>query len=357
MTMVGADADRLEAAAAQMQRAADALDEHSGSLTRQLGGLSWLGQVAGAFLNMWNGHHNAHLKSTAQFIRDAAAKLIAQAQQQRDASQPAGSGPRAETMPFRIDLTNPSIPGGRFERLPYRIDLNNPPVPGGFETLPYPLDLSDLYRVDVMDFALPGLDSFMRDIGGWIAPPPDNALDWLRNQYDQLGIVQGVVDFGKAGGGAMSILGAVTDSALWLHDGIENGFWDGGTMGQGLSAIASSTGAIAGLASGGAALPALTAAVAGAPLLPVVAVGAATFGVAFGATNYVLDHFGYNGQSLGDHMSGSAYDSIYGTGELTVAEADARVERLSGWSGLGHYGIDAVSAAADSVSDFFDSIF
>ena len=358
MTMVGADADRLEAAAAQMQRAADELDEHSGSLTRQLGGLSWLGQVAGAFLNMWNGHHNAHLKSTAQFIRDAAAKLIAQAKQQREASQSGGSSPRAETMPFRIDLTNPSIPGGRAETMPYKIDLENPPVPGGFETMPYRLDLSDLYGLDVMDFALPGLDSFIRDIGGWIAPPPDNALDWLRNQYDQLGIVQGVAEFGKTGAvGAVSILGAVTDSVLWVHDGIEKGFWDGGTMGQGLSAILSSTGAIAGLASGGAALPALTAAVAGAPLLPLVAVGAATGGLAFGATNYVLDHFGYNGQSLGDHLSGSAYDSIYGTGEISVAEADARVQRLSGWSGLVHYGEDAVSAAADSVSDFFDSIF
>jgi hypothetical protein len=122
MTMVGADADRLEAAAAQMQRAADALDEHSGSLTRQLGGLSWLGQVAGAFLNMWNGHHNAHLKSTAQFIRDAAAKLIAQAKQQREASAAAGAltgaKPASRVKPIPVnrpatqDEINAAVKGG-----------------------------------------------------------------------------------------------------------------------------------------------------------------------------------------------------------------------------------------------------
>jgi hypothetical protein len=86
MTMVGADADRLDAAAATMRRAADELDEHSGALGRLLGGLSWLGQLAGAFLNMWNSNHKPQLHSTASFIRDAAAKLEAQATQQREAS-------------------------------------------------------------------------------------------------------------------------------------------------------------------------------------------------------------------------------------------------------------------------------
>jgi hypothetical protein len=336
MTMVGADADRLEAAAAQMQRAADELDEHSGSLTRQLGGLSWLGQVAGAFLNMWNGHHNAHLKSTAQFIRDAAAKLIAQAQQQRDASSLNG--------PTGSDVQDI---GRRLADLLGKIDSEEP-------TLRW---LDDLLKDP--GFVLPMLPGpFFGDGGFWVAPPPDDALGWFRDQYDQLGIVQGIKDFAQAGPvSGVAILGAVTDTLLWAHDGFENGFWDGGTMGQGLSAIASGTSAIAGLASGGAALPALTSLVGAAPLLPVVAAGAATFGVAFGATNYALDHFGYNGQSLGDHMSGSAYDAIYGTGDVTVAEADARVERLSGWSGLVHYGEDALSSAADSVGDFFDSIF
>jgi hypothetical protein len=92
--MVGADADRLDAAAATMRRAADELDEHSGALGRLLGGLSWLGQLAGAFLNMWNSNHKPQLHSTASFIRDAAAKLEAQAKQQRSASEMGGERQR-----------------------------------------------------------------------------------------------------------------------------------------------------------------------------------------------------------------------------------------------------------------------
>lgn len=91
MAMVGADPDRLDSAAAHMRLAADSLDEHSTALGRMLGGLSWLGQVASAFANMWNSHHRPQLGSTAHFIREAADKLTAQAKQQREASSAAGA--------------------------------------------------------------------------------------------------------------------------------------------------------------------------------------------------------------------------------------------------------------------------
>lgn len=93
MPMVGADADALDAAAVKMRKAADELDHHSGSLGKSLGGLSWVGQVASAFANMWNSHHKPHLASTAHFIRDAADKLNAQAKQQRDASGVSAGSP------------------------------------------------------------------------------------------------------------------------------------------------------------------------------------------------------------------------------------------------------------------------
>jgi hypothetical protein len=140
MTMVGADADRLEAAAAQMRRAADELDEHSGSLTRQLGGLSWLGQVAGAFLNMWNGHHNAHLKSTAQFIRDAAAKLVAQAKQQRDASAATGASAgvkpasKAKPVPVNRPATQDEIKAAVKQGL-IAVKTSRKPLPGASSKL------------------------------------------------------------------------------------------------------------------------------------------------------------------------------------------------------------------------------
>jgi hypothetical protein len=96
MTMVGADADRLEAAAAHMRKAADELDAHSAAVGHQLGGLSWLGQLAGAFANLWSSHHKPQLGSTAHFIREAADRLTANAKQQRDASAVSGgAGSRA----------------------------------------------------------------------------------------------------------------------------------------------------------------------------------------------------------------------------------------------------------------------
>jgi surface antigen len=121
MTMVGADADRLEAAAAHMQKAADELDAHSAALGHQLGGLSWLGQLAGAFANLWSSHHKPQLGSTAHFIREAADRLAANAKQQRDASAVSGASLGGQAAPARppvAAVTSPSAapaattPGG-----------------------------------------------------------------------------------------------------------------------------------------------------------------------------------------------------------------------------------------------------
>jgi hypothetical protein len=111
MTMVGADATRLDAAAAQMRRAADDLDAHAGALGRLLDGLSWLGQVASAFLNMWNSNHRPQLNSTAGFIRDAAAKLEAQARQQREASEGSGGNVGLGFGDFGVDTQPGTIFG------------------------------------------------------------------------------------------------------------------------------------------------------------------------------------------------------------------------------------------------------
>lgn len=91
MATVGADAEELEKASAGLQRAADQLDEHSRALSRQLDGLSWLGRFASSFLMAWNGQHKPYIGSTAAFIREAAERLAANAQQQREASGSSGS--------------------------------------------------------------------------------------------------------------------------------------------------------------------------------------------------------------------------------------------------------------------------
>ena len=86
MSMVVADADRLTAAANEMRIAADELNHHATSLTRSLGRLAWIGQIASSFMHLWKGGHRQHMISTASFIRDAATKRDAQAAQQRSAS-------------------------------------------------------------------------------------------------------------------------------------------------------------------------------------------------------------------------------------------------------------------------------
>lgn len=90
MSMVGANYEALEAGATRMRQAADELDAHSKGIQGTIGGLSWIGQVATAFVNMWNGGHRRQLASTAVFIREAAKELDSQARQQRYASEKGG---------------------------------------------------------------------------------------------------------------------------------------------------------------------------------------------------------------------------------------------------------------------------
>lgn len=100
MTMVGANADALDQAAAVLNAAADQLDADSAKLHRTLRGVSWLGAVATAFMHVFEGDHQPRLHTTANFIRDAARKLNTNARQQREASMSDGGGgrPRAWTL-------------------------------------------------------------------------------------------------------------------------------------------------------------------------------------------------------------------------------------------------------------------
>lgn len=128
MSMVGANYEALEAGAAQMRRAADELDAHAKSIQGTIGGLSWFGQVASAFLSLWNGGHRVHLNTTANFIRDAATKLETQARQQRYASETGAEGWIRDTLSPAIlgrppeQAAPPTTPGGN-------ADSGVPPTP------------------------------------------------------------------------------------------------------------------------------------------------------------------------------------------------------------------------------------
>lgn len=92
--MTGADAQALEQAAAELRTAADELESYSTGLTSVLGSVQWLGPIAGWFLDKWSGTHRVRLTSTAEFVRDMAVTLDANAADQRTTSDGDGGGGR-----------------------------------------------------------------------------------------------------------------------------------------------------------------------------------------------------------------------------------------------------------------------
>lgn len=104
MTVYGADADELDALAAEFRRVADDIERGSSLLTRTISNLSWFGDVATAFMSDWTGANVPRIGLSTRFLRDAADELQRNAAQQRTASDgtTGGSGtvpdgPRAFT--------------------------------------------------------------------------------------------------------------------------------------------------------------------------------------------------------------------------------------------------------------------
>ena len=122
MTMVGANADALDQAAAVLNAAADQLDADSAKLHRTLRGVSWLGAVATAFMHVFEGDHQPRLHTTANFIRDAARKLNTNARQQRQASISGGGGLRG--LAHTPDLFRPAQGSGWPELKLDRLDAD-----------------------------------------------------------------------------------------------------------------------------------------------------------------------------------------------------------------------------------------
>lgn len=87
MTVVGANADELERLAAEFRRAADDLDRDGGLMTQLLNNISWIGDVAGKFLNGWSGVQLPKIGLSTRFLREAADDLERNAREQRGASE------------------------------------------------------------------------------------------------------------------------------------------------------------------------------------------------------------------------------------------------------------------------------
>ncbi|MGB8861447.1 MAG: hypothetical protein WCC60_19475 [Ilumatobacteraceae bacterium] len=95
----------LRAAASQLAAEADHLDGAAGALTRDLGGLRWLGDVAVRFSDVWNSGHKQHMAVTAGFLRENSERLLRQAEEQDQASNSTGGF----TMPGRLPVM-PTLP-------------------------------------------------------------------------------------------------------------------------------------------------------------------------------------------------------------------------------------------------------
>lgn len=85
MTLTGANADELALAARRLRQGAEDLDGYSVGLGRTLDSVRWLGGVADVFATLWAGQRRLQ-GSTADFLRNLAQHLDAQAEQQRAAS-------------------------------------------------------------------------------------------------------------------------------------------------------------------------------------------------------------------------------------------------------------------------------
>lgn len=90
MSLVGSSPAELQAAAGELDRAADWVRSSSSELASSLGSLSWAGAGALQFTDIWTSRYRPALGSTEGFLRDQADRLREQAQQQLAASGDGG---------------------------------------------------------------------------------------------------------------------------------------------------------------------------------------------------------------------------------------------------------------------------
>jgi len=115
MTVLGADADALDAAAVELRAGADELDVHAAALTASLRAVAWAGGVASQFAAIWTGGCHARMVAAAAHVRAAAVRLDQQAIDQRRASARA-SEPAACPVPEPFDAPGPASDAWPTER-------------------------------------------------------------------------------------------------------------------------------------------------------------------------------------------------------------------------------------------------
>lgn len=110
MTMYGADVDQLRSLAAHLDRAADQLDAHRTVLGSAIQQTQWLGPDAERFRGEWQARHSARVAESARLIRDTAATVRRNADEQERTSAVDG-GAAATSSITRTNAFSNSLSG------------------------------------------------------------------------------------------------------------------------------------------------------------------------------------------------------------------------------------------------------
>lgn len=132
MTMYGADVAALRSLAAQLDRAADELDEHRAFLSNAVHQSSWLGPDADRFRGQWDGEHNTRVATSARLLRDTAVTVRRNADDQERVSAVDGGAQFQGLRSASIAAAAAATAGGVLDSLQEAIDqVRGGNLPGG----------------------------------------------------------------------------------------------------------------------------------------------------------------------------------------------------------------------------------
>lgn len=138
MTMYGADVAALRSLAAQLDRAADQLEDHRTFLGNAVQHSSWLGPDAERFRGQWEGEHNARVAASARLLRDTATTVRRNADDQERASAVDGGAQfhasRSAGRGGGVSAFSGAMLGGALDSLKEAIDVvREGALPGGIK--------------------------------------------------------------------------------------------------------------------------------------------------------------------------------------------------------------------------------
>ncbi|MFF1880735.1 WXG100 family type VII secretion target [Pseudarthrobacter sp. NPDC058196] len=208
MTMYGADVAALRSLAAQLDRAADELDEHRAFLSNAVHQSPWLGPDADRFRGQWDGEHNTRVATSARLLRDTAATVRRNADDQERVSAVDGGTARS------------SFPASKE-------NLQGERIANGVE--------ASLFSMDVAE-ALKKVAPFSNDAVKTLAGLLGTDSEKVMAKIEELKIPNSIEGFSKA----LGVLGVADDAVTMVRDFASGNVIDGalGTAVTGTSAAA-----------------------------------------------------------------------------------------------------------------------